>query len=127
MHLVVHACDGGTEGLDTGRRAVLSERDGHVDGGGALEASLDIVLDLRSALAQVGPLLGLLEEAKLGRSLRAPDDAGGGAGGVQAGVGKVAGIGSAELTVDLGTRLCQDKRWLVFFGFITRHAEDDSI
>lgn len=107
MHLVVHACDSGTEGLDTGRRTVFSEGDGDIDAGRALEAPLDVVLDLGGALAKVGPLLGLLQEAKLGGSLGTPDNAGGGSGGIQAGVGKVAGVGSAELTVDLRARLCQ--------------------
>lgn len=49
-----------------------------------------VVSYLGGALAQVCPLLRLVEEAKLARSLCAPDDAGGGTRGVEPCVGKVA-------------------------------------
>lgn len=94
--------DGLAQGLDAGGGAVLSGGDGDVDGGGPGEAAGDVILDLGGALAQVGPGLGLLEEAVLGGALGAPDDAGGGAAGVEAGMGLVALVGVAELAVDLG-------------------------
>jgi hypothetical protein len=100
--------DGLTQGLDAGRGAVLTRGRRDVNGAGAVEAALDVVLDLGGALAQVGPLLGLLEEAILAGALGTPDDTGRGSGRVETGVGEMALVGGTELAVDLGGCLCVD-------------------
>jgi hypothetical protein len=105
VHLVVEVGDSLAQGLDAGGGAVLAGGHGHVDGFGPPEAAGNVVLDLGGALAQVGPGIGFLKEAILGGALGAPDDAGGGAAGVEAGVGHVALVGIAELAVDLGGEL----------------------
>jgi hypothetical protein len=84
--------DGLAQGLDAGGRAVLAAARADVDVGGTGEAALDVVLDLGGALAQVGPLVGLLEEAILGGALSAPDDAGGCSGSVEPSMGEMAVI-----------------------------------
>lgn len=105
MVLVVQVGDGLAERADTGGGAVLAAGHGNVERLRALEAAFDIVFDLGGTLAQVGPLLGLLEEAKLGSTLRAPDDTSGSARGVKAGVGQVALVCGAELAMDLAASL----------------------
>ena len=71
-------------------------------------ASRDIVAThLGGALAQVGPLVGLLEEAELRGPLGAPDDTGRAARSVETGMGQVALVRRAELTVDFTTSLCR--------------------
>ena len=103
VHLVVHVGDSLTEGLDTGSGAVLPGGHGDVDGLRALKAALNVVFNLGSALAQVGPELRLFQEAILSSSLGAPDDASRGTSGVQTGMGEVTLVRSPELAVDLGT------------------------
>lgn len=105
MHLVVQLGDGLSQGPDAGRGAVFSGGDGYVDRLGPLEAPRNIILDLGGALAQVGPGVGLLEEAILGGAFGAPDDAGRGAARVEAGVRQVALVGVSELAMDLGLDL----------------------
>lgn len=78
VHRVVHGSHSFTQGLDTGRGAVLSSSYGDVDGRRTLEAALDVILDLGSTLTKVGPEVRLLQEAILGCSLSAPDHTSGG-------------------------------------------------
>jgi len=44
--LVVQVSHGLAERLDASRRAILSARHGDVNGGGALEAALDLIVNL---------------------------------------------------------------------------------
>lgn len=114
MHLVVELGDGLSQGLDAGRGTVLARRYAEVDGLWSLEAAGNVVLDLGSALAQVGPRLGLIQEAVLAGALSAPDDTGGRSASVEAGVGHVAFVRIAELSVDLGLDLCRKASWSAF-------------
>lgn len=102
VHLIVQVGDRLPQGSNTGGGTILATGHGDVDGLGPLEAARDVVFYLRGALTQVGPVVRVLEEAVLGGALGAPDDAGGGAAGVEAGVGHVAFVGIAELAMDLG-------------------------
>lgn len=102
MHHVVEIGDGLSERLDTGSGTVFSGSHGDVNGVGSLEATGDVVLDFGGTLAEVGPALGVLEEAILGGSLSTPDDTGGGSAGVETGVGQVTLVGVTELTMNLG-------------------------
>lgn len=83
------------------RRAILASMSADVHLLGPLEASLYAVVDLGRTLSQVGPLFWLLKEAMLVSLLGGPDDARGGAGGVEAGVWLVAFVRLAELSVDV--------------------------
>jgi hypothetical protein len=85
----------------TSRRSILAPCHGNIDLFGPLKGTLDKILDLRRALAQVGPFIGLFSEAMLVRAFRAPDDSCGGTSGIEAGVGSVAFVGIAELSVNL--------------------------
>lgn len=105
MGFVVQVRDRFSQGPDAGGGCVLAGGHGDVDCGGPLEATGNLILDLGGALAQVCPGIGVLEEAVLGGALCAPDYTGGGAAGVEAGVGEVAFVGIAELAVDLGLEL----------------------
>lgn len=120
MHLIVQVSHRLPQGPDASRGAILTGRNGEGDGLGTLEAALDVVLDFGGALAEVGPRLWVLEEAVLGGALGAPDDAGGGAGGVEAGVGHVAFVGGAELAMDLGLELLG---WKVLMFEVERFLE----
>lgn len=124
VHLVVHVCDGLAKGLDTGGRAILSGSSGDVDGGRSLEAALDIVFDLGSALTQVCPLLGLLKETIFTCTFGTPDDTGGGSGRIETGVGQVTLVGSTELTMNLGARLCTGKESLAHGSSCIVAADD---
>lgn len=112
MHLVVQAGDGLSQGLDAGGGAVLAAGSADVEGRGAVEAALDVILNLGGALclpgsalhedsqftrdrheahtAEVGPLVLLLKEAKLSGALGAPHHARRRSGGVEAGMGEMA-------------------------------------
>ena len=105
VHLVVELGDSLAEGFDTGGGGVLASVHGNFDLVGALEAALDVVLYLGGTLAQVGPGILVLKVAKLGGALGAPDYTGGGAAGVQTGMGQVTFVGATELTMDLGLDL----------------------
>jgi hypothetical protein len=98
--LVVEAGDGGAQRFDAGRGRVLAAVDGDLDLSRPQEAALDLVLDLGCALAQVGPLLRVVEVAALVGAFGGPDDAGRRARRVQAGVRLVALVALAELQVD---------------------------
>lgn len=107
MVLVVQVGYGLAQGLDAGGGAVLAGSHGDVNGVGPGEAAGNVVLNLRGALAEVGPLVGVLGEAVLAGALGAPDDTSRGAAGVEAGMGHVALVGAAELPVNLGLNLCE--------------------
>ena len=102
MHLIVELGNSFSQGLDTGGGTVLSAGHGDVDGGRAGEAAFNLIFNLGSTLAKVGPLLGLLEEAILGGTLSAPNDTGRGTAGIETSVGLVAFVGVTELTMSLG-------------------------
>ncbi|KAL1998542.1 hypothetical protein VTN02DRAFT_6000 [Thermoascus thermophilus] len=104
--LVVEAGDGGAQRLDAGRGAVLAGGGGDGDGAGAGEAAGDVVVGVGRALAQVGPLVRVLEVSVFAGTLRTPDDARRGARGVEAGMGTVALVGVAELPVRFRVELC---------------------
>jgi hypothetical protein len=87
---------------DTSRGTVLSAMSTDIDLLGPLKASLNAVVDFRCALAQVGPFFGVLKEAVLVRLFGGPDNTCGGAGGVETGVGLVALVSAAELSVGAG-------------------------
>lgn len=99
--------------FNPGSRPILSPSDADLNAVRPLEGAFDVVLDLGRALAQVRPLLRVLEEAVLVGALGGPDDAGGGAGRVEAGVRTVAFVEGAEFAVDGGVELCGG-RWLVW-------------
>jgi hypothetical protein len=99
MVLIVQLCDRLTQGPDTRCGTVLPAMSADVDLLGPLKAPFDAVVDFGCALAQVGPLVGVLEEAVLVRLFGGPDDTCGGAGGVESGVGLVALVSTAELPV----------------------------
>ena len=87
--------------LDTSRRTILASMACDVHLLGPLKAALDLVVDLRGTLTQVGPALWILEISVFVGALRCPYDTGGGTGGVETSVGLVAFVG-AELAMDLG-------------------------
>lgn len=120
MRLVVEVGDGLAEGLDAGGGAVLAGGHGNVNGVGTGETAGNVVFDLGGTLAEVGPFLGVFHEAVLAGALGAPDDAGGGAAGVEAGMGHVAFVGIAELAVDFGLDLCRRGR-LAYIGGVVLH------
>lgn len=105
MVLVVQVGNGLPQRLDAGRGAVLAAGYGDVERLRPREAALDLVVDLGGALAQIRPQLGLVEETKLGRTLRAPDDARRGTRGIETRMGQVALVGSAKLAMDLAAGL----------------------
>jgi hypothetical protein len=84
-----------------------------------LKATLDLVIDLRGTLTQVGPALGILEIAMFVGAFRCPYDTGGGTGGVKTSVRLVAFMG-AELAMDLGGELWWDSLawWLTGYAGI---------
>ncbi len=51
MHLIVHSSDGSAEGLDTGRRAILSSGNRDVDMSRSRERAFNFIIDLRGTLA----------------------------------------------------------------------------
>lgn len=106
MVLVVEVGNGLPQRSDTGRRTIFASGNGDVNGFGALEAASDVVLDLRSTLAQVCPGVGVFEEAVFGSTLSAPDYTGGRSAGVEARVGHVTLVGITELAMNLGLNLC---------------------
>lgn len=89
--------------LDTCRWAIFSATHGNVNLRGAMEAALDLIVDLGGSLAQVRPFVGLVGEAILDRPLGTPHHAGRGSGGIESGVGAVAFVSTTELTMDFGT------------------------
>jgi len=105
MHLVVHFGHSLAQWLDASRGTVLASSQGDVERSRAREAALNLVLDLGSTLAQIGPLVRLLEIAKFAGTLRAPNHTSRRARGVEAGVRQVAFVRIAEILVDLGLRL----------------------
>lgn len=109
MRLIVELGNSFSQGLDTGRGAVLSGRNANVDCLGSLEATGNFVLDFRGALAKIGPRIRLIHEAILVGSLSTPDDTSRRSAGIQAGVGHVAFVRIAELSVDLGLELYKPK------------------
>jgi hypothetical protein len=100
MMFVVQLSHGLSQRFDTGRRTVLASMARNVYLLGPLEASLDLVVNLRGALSQIGPCFRFLEVAVLIGTLRGPYDTSRGTGGIETGVGLVAFVG-AELTMDL--------------------------
>ena len=81
MH-IVEIRNRGSQPLDAGSRTVFPAIHGDVNGVRTFERAFDFVVDFGSALAQVGPFLGLLEKAVFVGSLSAPDYSGGRPGGV---------------------------------------------
>ncbi len=87
--------------LDPRSRPILSPRNTHVNGLRSLKTPLNVIFDFRSPLAKIRPFGWIVEEAVLIGSLGAPDYAGGGAGGIETSVWAVAGVGFAELAMDV--------------------------
>lgn len=104
--LIVEARDSSTQRLDTGRGAVLSCGGGDGDGTRAGETSGDIVVCVGGTLAQVGPLVRVLQVAVFAGALCTPDDTRRGTGGVETGMGTVTLVGVTELTVGFRVELC---------------------
>lgn len=100
VHLVVELSDSLAEGLNASGRSVLAVVDRNVNLVRTLEASVNIIFYLRSALSEVGPGILVLEKAELSSSLGAPDNASGGAACIQSSVRQVAFVGISELTVN---------------------------
>jgi hypothetical protein len=88
--LIVEVCYRLPEGLDSSSRPIFSSMIGNMHLLGPVEAPLDTVVHLGRSLTQVGPLIGVFEEAVLVGALGSPDYTGGGAGRVEAGVRFVA-------------------------------------
>jgi hypothetical protein len=100
--LIVQTCNGSTQRLDTGGRAVLPSSGGDRDRCRTGEAALDLVISLGGALAEIGPAGGILGVAVLGGSLCAPDYTGRGTGSIETGMGTVSLVGGSELAMSLG-------------------------
>jgi hypothetical protein len=105
MMLIVQLGDGLSQTPNAGRGpilpAVLVDRDRL----GPLEAAGDVVAGLGGSLAQVGPLVRVVEVSEVVGALAAPDDTRAGAGGVEARVRVVALMALAELQVDCAVEL----------------------
>lgn len=105
MH-IVEICHRRPQSLNTCCRTIFSACHRDVDFGWASERAFDVVVDLGGALSQVRPFLGLLCESVLVGAFCAPYYTGGGASGVEAGVGAVAFVRISELAMDLGVGFC---------------------
>ena len=101
MFLVVQIGNGFSQRLDTCSRSVLSPSHGDIDRLRAVEATLDIIVDFGSSLAQIGPLIGTVAEAVLIGTLGAPDYTGRSTGRVKTSVWAVTFMSIAKLTVYL--------------------------
>jgi hypothetical protein len=97
--LVVKVGNGISERLDTCCRAILTSRHGDVDVSRTIEATFDVIVDLRCSLAQVGPRRGILKVTMFVSTLSGPDYASTGARGIETSMGFVTFMGSAELPV----------------------------
>jgi hypothetical protein len=99
---VVKARNGGTEGLDTGGRTILSRSRGDRDALRAGETALDLVIGLGGALAEIGPSGGIFCIAVFCGTLGAPYYTSGGAGGIETGMGSVAFVSGSKLAMGFG-------------------------
>lgn len=88
--------------LNTRRRPILPPMQSNIHLLWPLKTPFNLIIDLRSSLAQVRPGVRIIEEAVLVGTLGGPDDAGGRAGRVQPGVRTVALMRLAELAMDFG-------------------------
>jgi hypothetical protein len=99
---VVKARNGGTKGLDTGGRPVLSRSGGDRDALRAGETALNLVIGLGGALTEIGPGGGIFCIAVFCGTLGAPYYTSGGTGGVKTGMGSVAFMSGSELAMGFG-------------------------
>lgn len=104
--LIVQLSNSFTERLDTSRGAVFTSMARDVDFLGPLEAALDLVVDLRCSLTQIRPCVRVLEVSVFVCAFGGPYYTGGSTSGVETGVGLVAFMRVAELSVDLGGEFC---------------------
>lgn len=77
-----------------------------IDLRGPLKAALDLIVYLWGTLSQIGPRFRIIEITMLVGSLRGPDDTGACASGIEAGMGFVAFVRLAELTMGFGAQFC---------------------
>jgi hypothetical protein len=103
---VVQLCNSLSQWSDASRWAILSAMRADVHLFWPLKASLYAVVNLGRTLAQVGPLLGLLEKSVLVRLFRGPHNTCGCTGGVETSVGLVPFVRAAELPVGARVDLC---------------------
>ena len=109
MMYVVQIGDGSSQWLDTCSWTILSASHRHINSLGAFKAALDIIVDFRSTLAEIGPLCRVILEAMLGGSLGTPNHARTGTAGVEAGMGSMSFMSIAKLAVDLGIQFATSR------------------
>jgi len=102
MMRIVQIGNGDTQRLDTSGGPILTTSHGNLNVLGPIEASFDVVIYFRGSLAQICPFIGFVGKAMLVGTLGAPDDAGGGAAGIEARVWAMAFVSISKLTVDFG-------------------------
>ena len=73
MMRIIQIGDRSSQWLNPSRRAIFSACHRDIDRMGALERAFDLVIDLGSSLAQVGPLVRVLKEAVLVGAFRTPN------------------------------------------------------
>jgi hypothetical protein len=93
---IVEVRYGRAERLDTGRRSILTAGVADIDASGADEAAVNLVLDLGSTLAQVGPGVRIVGVTALVGALRCPDDTRRGTCRIKTSVRLMASMGVAE-------------------------------
>ena len=107
MMLVVQMRHRLPQRLDARGRAILTAVGVDFDRRGPLKAAFDVVLDLGRALAKIGPLVLLLEEAELRSTLGAPDYTSRGTRGIKTCMRKVTLVRVTKLTVNLAGGFCR--------------------
>lgn len=95
--------------LDPRRRSVFTRSRRDRNSGRAGERSLNAVVGIRCTLSQVRPGIGIFCESMLASPFCRPDYTGGGTGGIEAGVGTVAFVSIAKLTMGFGCSLCSSE------------------
>lgn len=99
---VVQVCNGFPERFDASGGTILSRSTADFDCLWPLEASVDLVVDLWSSLAQVGPAGRVFKVAMLVGSLGGPHNTGGSTSRIKTSVSAVAFVRVAELAVNSG-------------------------
>ena len=107
--MIVEIGHGFSQWLDTCGWSILSSTHGNINRLGAVEATLDVIVNLWSSLTQVGPVVGTIAEAVLVGTLCAPDYASRGSGGIETSMWTMAFMGTAELAMDLRGKLAAQR------------------
>ena len=97
--LIVQPSDSSTEGLDTGRGAVLTSSRGDRNTRRAGETAFDLIIGFGGTLAQIRPFSWIFCETVFCRTFRTPDDTCRGTRGIEAGVRTVTFVSASKLTM----------------------------